>query len=676
MANEVQAGPRKFRRTANACVACRQSKIKCSGDEPCANCQRRALKCRFLDGGNRVVVTERYLRELRQQAIEQQRSVPRTLRMVKCTIHPATPQVIDHTRSIWTSPFTLPSRTMKNIQKNKRRWIWLAPLSVWSFTARLTLMLTESLHLEGPCNTPGFLDYDVYPLEWRPAPLDVPQDISGLPSVDHALYLFQTVKFHLNSYRLFDEEAFKAAESRLWFVQFLLILAFGDAFLLRTKSPQECPGSRYFTRAMSLMPDHAYLWKDSLSAIEVLGLAGLYLYAVDHRESAHVYVAQAIRIAQLEGLHTQLPESELGSATVARCRNLWWTLYIMDRHFSSSLGLPMTTHDSDITTSFDSPTTCSQRDATLAIQVRLSHLLSSIITSVYKTEQTQLGEFLEKTRALLHTLAGHALEIENIIHTKFHNSVDTMTKATQHVTLLYHQCVMLATRPLLLSVLKERLDKLDQGEEVWQNFLTPTKPLISTGIKSAIKTLQILAIEGSILEVFLPFDLEFTFGAAIHLIMANTLFPHLAEGNPRSQQAHSLLDEMIHKGSRIAAVRKTELVHLEALFEELGTRIERRGLQVLTLSTPEDPRPVPEDSTSGNERAVSSMFNPENMPLNTTGEEESSSTPTSFPQSTNSLGLLENIGISSYEFFSILEQIGNPENYSILDPEPGWKDAA
>lgn len=52
-------------------------------------------------------------------------------------------------------------------------------------------------------------------------------------------------------------------------------------------------------------------------------------------------VAQAIRIAQLEGLHTQLPEEALGSDTVARCRKLWWTLYIMDRHFSCSLGVPM-----------------------------------------------------------------------------------------------------------------------------------------------------------------------------------------------------------------------------------------------------------------------------------------------------------------------------------------------
>lgn len=92
-------------------------------------------------------------------------------------------------------------------------------------------------------------------------------------------------------------------------------------------------------------------------------------------------MGQAIRIAQLGGLHTQLPEEELGSQTLMRCRNLWWTLYIMDRHFSSSIGLPMTIQDCDITISVDSPGTCSQQDTTLSLQVKLSQLLSSILTS-------------------------------------------------------------------------------------------------------------------------------------------------------------------------------------------------------------------------------------------------------------------------------------------------------
>lgn len=168
-------------------------------------------------------------------------------------------------------------------------------------------MMTEKLRLPSPYNAPNFLDReDLYPLQWKTAPLGDPPDVSGLPSIDHALYLFSTVKFHLaQSYRFFDEDAFvdnvrefyygnavnKASESPLWFVQYLLVLAFGNAFLLQSRSSKEFPGSKFFVRAMSVMPDHSTLWKHSLMAMEVLALVGLYLYSIDHRETALVHVS-------------------------------------------------------------------------------------------------------------------------------------------------------------------------------------------------------------------------------------------------------------------------------------------------------------------------------------------------------------------------------------------------
>ena len=190
---------------------------------------------------------------------------------------------------------------------DRRETVWLAPSSLWSFTARLTVMMADKLQLESPYSAPSFWDEDVYSLQWKPAPIDGPPDISGLPSIDYALYLYNTVKFHLGgNYRFFDEEAFvndiqefyrggaveKATKSRLWFVQFLLVLSFGKALLSRSKGAKDPPGSKFFVRAMSLMPDHASLWKDTcLLAVEVMALAGLYLYSIDHRESAHVYVS-------------------------------------------------------------------------------------------------------------------------------------------------------------------------------------------------------------------------------------------------------------------------------------------------------------------------------------------------------------------------------------------------
>ena len=277
-------------------------------------------------------------------------------------------------------------------------------------------MLDEKLHPDEPSIPPSFVDPEVYNIKWTTAPSTDPPDLSGLPSLRHAIYLFNTVKFHLGqTYRLLDEAEFenqirdfysnapqKAAECRLWYIKFLLILAFGTAF---QAAPQENlfepPGSKFFLRAMSLIPDPISLWKDSLLAIEVLALVGLYLFSVDQKEAAHIYVSkcsryhcmhaplmsylaqlgQALRIAQMEGLHTQLPEDALGVEKVVYCRDLWWTLYIMDRHFSSTIGLPMSVNHSDITTPINPPTQGLPADSSRSLQVNLSHLLSVILTS-------------------------------------------------------------------------------------------------------------------------------------------------------------------------------------------------------------------------------------------------------------------------------------------------------
>ncbi|RAK81572.1 Zn(II)2Cys6 transcription factor [Aspergillus fijiensis CBS 313.89] len=682
----MQASARKARRTANACVACRQSKIKCSGEEPCINCQRRSVRCEFAEGVNRVVVSERfkpctrYLRRLEAQV----RSQKALATMKNPIMSPSdTPTVardscpteaalstsgsapsretspVSQQRSTWTSPFALPSTTIKNTKDNKRTWIWLAPSSMWSFTTRLTILMTEKLHHQYPHNAPTLRANEIYPLRWEVRPASRPPDIADLPSLDYSLYLFNTVKFHLGQLRFFNEEQFVerlqefyhgnpvavATEYRLWFIQLLLVLSFGTALLCRSKSPDQPPGSRFFARAMSLMPDHASLWKDSLLAIEVLALASLYLYSIDQRESAHIYLGQAIRIAQYEGMHTQLSEEQLGSKTVARCRSLWWTLYIMDRHFSYSVGLPMTTQDRDISTPIDPPEHCSQQDLALSLHAKLSRLLSYILSTVYNAERTQLHVFLDTTKSILQTLAGHAQEMEEIIQIRLRNSLDTMPRGTQHITLLYHQCVIVATRPLLLSALIDRLETLTHDGLDTKDFLALTKPLLCIGIKSAVKTIEILSGTDSLLEVFLLYDLEFTYDAAIHLALARTLFPELLDTapTPDSPSTHFILDAMIYHGNRIALARKEGLMHLERLLDEVAVSVAGRGRR--------PDRPGRPSSSSWHTHTPASL----QVPAGELGGP--SFTAVEDPQLAN-VEFLEQIGISSAEFLSIVAQIG------------------
>ncbi|KAI1453549.1 fungal-specific transcription factor domain-containing protein [Annulohypoxylon moriforme] len=745
----AQTERRKARRTANACIACRQSKIKCSGNEPCQNCKRRSVQCHFAESGGKVVVSEKYLQQLQKQAEEHMRSpsasnlesptqsedqsrtpiaqssilgrsthslnspaisrisgldddplrrrrstdatrrrnsdVNPQLRTNSNLVSPAptidapqqpgpsTTPTYQHDSSplrVWSNPFGIPSKVIQNPCRNKRSWIWLAPWSTWSFTIRLMLMINEKLHPGNPSIPSNIIDPKVWILP-KASPSDVP-DFSGLPSLDHSLYLLNAVKFHLGqTYRFFNETEIesqirnfysdplqKTAECPLWFVKFLLILAFGTAFQAQSQETQEPPGAKFFARAMSLLPDPTSLWKDSLLAIEVLALVGLYLFSIDERESGHIYLGHAIRIALLEGLHTQLPEHELGVETIQSCRDLWWTLYLMDRHFSSSVGLPMSIQDSDITTPINPPNAISRGDSCRTLQVNLSHLLSVILTTVYKPNIIPLATFLEQTRSILHTLAHHAQEIEKII-SLLQNSIGTMPRDMRHLTLMYHQCVIVGTRPLLLSVLKERLDVLGYpGDDHCESFLAQTGTVISTGIKSAAKTLQILTSEYSLLEAFLPYDIEFTFGAALHLTMANALFPGVVDYQSCHQLAHQILDDLVSRGNRVAKLRKTELCHLENLYLEFQTR--QQGHRMLHLLNPDGPtNDLIRKENQGQNRHLTVDSDPSTF---VTAADPRHPLHSPNAHTTSNMEFLDNIGISSEEFLSIVQEIGDPES--------------
>ncbi|KAL4894954.1 fungal-specific transcription factor domain-containing protein [Aspergillus ambiguus] len=551
-------------------------------------------------------------------------------------------------------------------------------------------MMTEKLNISPAISTPNFyLDGDIYPFSWNRSTTSEPPDISGLPSMNYALYLFNIVKFHLGQIcRFFDEDSFiahmqkfygsnspeEATKPRFWFVQFLLVLALGNAFWSRPRNLSGPPGAKFFARAMSVMPtNQTSTGKDSLLAIEALALAGVYLYSIDHREAAHVHVGHAIRIAQLEGLHTQLPEEELGAATVARCRNLWWTLYTMDRLVSSSLGLPMTTQDSDISTLVNTPST-SLHDIIFSLQIRLTQMLSYILNTIYKTEKTRLGRFLEITRNILQTMAKYAEEIEQMLQVNFQGSMDNVPQETRHMILLYHQCVIIATRPLLLSVLKERLEKLGHAEEEWQSCLALPKSLISTGIKSAVKMLQILCDENCHLEIFLPFELEFTYAAALHLTMANALFPPVADDQTYSKTAHWILDEMIRGGNKVAEARKAELRCIEGLFEEFAQRVQQGGLRVLTLSGPgnADVETVAVVENQNGESLAQPQPPVAQPRVSAQLSLRGSQSPSADADTSVNIDSLDDVtGISSYEFLSIVNQIGNPEAlYNVLEVGP------
>lgn len=161
-------------------------------------------------------------------------------------------------------------------------------------------------------------------------------------------------------------------------------------------------------------------------------------------------------------------------------------------------------------------------------------------------------------------------------------------------------------------------------------------------------------------EVFLLFDLEFAYGAALHLIMANAVFPG-ADEHDYAQLTLALLDEMINRGNKVAEVRKAELEHLQTLCRELAMQSERHGLEPLTLAVPEGLEM--QSDTAGAEEAQQeiSVAAPGAVAVMPEGAPTPSTSMDHINMGNNSESFMDNLGISSYEIFTLADQLENQD---------------
>ena len=165
-------------------------------------------------------------------------------------------------------------------------------------------MAHEYLYDSPPPTHVLVFDGCTYELGWDGLRSTSPPDSPAMPTLDYATHLVNIVKFHCGQmFHLFDEVVFMSnlkhyyatqsdgiAGRELWYVHFLLILAFGKAFTARKGQSSEPPGADFFVTALRLLPDTVFLLRDPVSASEVLCCVALYLQCIDFRLMAHSYV--------------------------------------------------------------------------------------------------------------------------------------------------------------------------------------------------------------------------------------------------------------------------------------------------------------------------------------------------------------------------------------------------
>lgn len=157
-----------------------------------------------------------------------------------------------------------------------------------------------------------FFEGATYDLGWDGSRTSASVDTSGLPTADFAIFLINAVKFHCGRlFHMFDEATFMHYFSvyyedpgneknypRLWYIHFLLILAFGKAFIVRGAKGKRPPGADLFVQAMQLLPDIICLYQCAMQSIEILCCAALYLQCLDMRSAAYNYVSARHTLAE------------------------------------------------------------------------------------------------------------------------------------------------------------------------------------------------------------------------------------------------------------------------------------------------------------------------------------------------------------------------------------------
>ncbi|KAM5352921.1 hypothetical protein ACJ41O_005643 [Fusarium nematophilum] len=396
-----------------ACLKCRERKVRCSGSFPCSNCRRRSTECIFEPEDRKVVVSESYLNELKRKAGEDEASAQSAKRHQQFKrARDTSPGNSVHqdgddrelevhsgedSFSALTNPLVVtPSQFVTDMGGRKR---FLGPSSTWAYSRHVMSMIRQHLDHHGTAEVPLNIDGAAFPIEFPSMnQLGSPISMDNLPSLDYALYLTNTVKFHVGqTYHLFEEQTFMQglfslyndgpdpldAKNRMWFVQFFLVMALGKALLARGVSRTSPPGNEYFLRAMHLFPDVNGLYQDPIISVEVCCGLALYLQSVDHRNSAYVYLGVGLRIALTQGYHRDLVGNLDAHADVSRYRSVWWTLYILDRKFSSLIGAPSSVHDSDISVPLPKPHQSAQKSCALDMHVRLSRLLAKVLNKYF-----------------------------------------------------------------------------------------------------------------------------------------------------------------------------------------------------------------------------------------------------------------------------------------------------
>ncbi|CEL11125.1 hypothetical protein ASPCAL14231 [Aspergillus calidoustus] len=535
--------PRRPKRLIAACHRCHRKKIKCSKGVPCQTCLSigRPEACSFPDKERLVQVPENYVddleaenKQLRALALRHQR---------RSQEHGINPNHTENDDDDDPPPLSKEETNLFNPLFDRQPENWgrersaepgfIGEASCAAFSNRLLSCLDDNY----TPSTAGLSNYLRLNTHSR---LAIPQGWEFPERMHVKLLLNVAQRFIGNYHPLFLQVTFmreidavyrkEVVPSMLWLCKFYSLMALGEIYTNRrgVGDNNRVPGTNNYIRAVNLFQDNLDAYEEpSLMQVEVLTLLAWASNIFGRIRTAYTYSGIATRLALSLGMHRSAPKTT--TLTPVECesrRRTWWVLYFFDRFSASKLGQPLTVRDEDIDVEMPSMDGLSKEEAaefqdpsSLIINIKLGRIVGNILTQIYGIPKATKGRYIHQVHSILKQLRTWHDALPSEMRVKDRGT----PRPVASLHLAYNQCIIQATRPVLLHLFKSQLDpKVREEGSARPNISSITMALAESCVHAAqasSRMVECLFLDGSI-ATFGYWDAHHIFSAAMILIMS------------------------------------------------------------------------------------------------------------------------------------------------------------
>ncbi|KAH7396325.1 fungal-specific transcription factor domain-containing protein [Pyrenochaeta sp. MPI-SDFR-AT-0127] len=563
-----------------ACQNCHSRKVKCSGGQPCLACRsaRPRVECIYPQRDRQIKLSQQYVEAL----------VEENERLRNSSTNAETPPVSDTISRDAIRDIVDGSEALENPLFEERPWFLTVssldmPILIGEAAdAAFATRFRQALATVCTNHLPRMSYLPDVPL------LMLSESQYHWPTAARARFLvkvaFSTVcrYYHIIRKSVISESLETAIKNggngdRLVISKLLALFALGDAYSARSAvQGTKFPGLAYFVQARRMVNVPAE--RPHTDTVEIALLLGLYSYTLNRRHSAYMFASSAIRNGLIMGMQLNVPEQQ-NRDRLARehCVRLWWTAYILDRTCASKIGLPVSIADDDILVNLPSGDGLERHDLEdfgdfeyELCSIELSRIAAKTTREIY-SRRSQHNPFSQRVQAILKDLNRWM----DTLPAKFHLEDDGSSSLEgQHIIYLhlsFNQGVILATRPILLHVLRVHQQSwTDSNIDPKTNVSDSALLLAETCIQCARHSYRIITdawIHGTF-ATFDYFNTQFLFSAATILAISGLLGSSQSESdNHNFDNAVVFLRQLDQSGSYGA---KEFCEHIDAMQKSMA----------------------------------------------------------------------------------------------------------